>query len=52
MSGGWGMSLALIALGFLLLGIWSHVERLDRERRRPDDVDKLIAEIRRHEKDR
>ena len=48
MSGGWALSLALIGLGFLILGVWSHVERQNRERR-PRDISRLIAEIRRHE---
>ena len=51
MSGGWALSLALIGLGFMLLGVWSHVERLDRERTRPEDTHKLLDEIRRHESD-
>ena len=50
MNGGWALSLALIGLGFMVLGVWSHLERLDREARRPQDVSQLLKEIRRHER--
>ena len=50
MSGSaWALSLALIGLGFTVLGVWSWVERLERSDSQASDVHRLIEEIRRHE---
>ena len=50
-ASGWGLSIALIAFGFTILAAWAWIERQNRERARPRDISRLIAEIRRHDID-
>ena len=42
------IAVALIALGFVVIGIWSWVDRLDHEERRPEETRRLIKELQRH----